>query len=654
MAAGSEVRAAEARLANETSNLAREKRLLDAKVNPPSVYDRAEESFRTAQSALKAVKTRLGTAQDTLAQTELRASNAGTITAHNAEIGQVVSAGQRVFVLAHDGPRDAVFNVNESVFGQQPIDRSVSIQIKLVTHPDIHTTGKVREITPTLSGVGGTLAIKVGLEESPPAMTLGAAVLGEAPRPLGSLEAISLPPTSLTSAAGQPSVWIVDPATSVVSARPITVARYETDRVVVAGGAASGRPRCYRQCAEDASQPDGRRREEASAMKTCTILLFAAVAGLTACHRREVAPAPIIRPVLSAVVAPEAAGGAAFAGTVGARYEAILAFRVLGRMIARDVNVGDNVKQGARLAALDPTPFQLALRNAEAELARADARLNEAKADAERQRQLFQRGVNAKAEFEAAQHEFESAAATKEAAQANVRIAQEKLGYTVLHAEFDGVVAATKAEVGQVVQPGQEVVQVVRPEEREAVVDVPGHIAANLRLGSGFIVTSEAEPATRVKGQVREIAPQADPATRTRRVKITLVEPPLSFRLGTIVKAVAGADAGVKIALPSSALLERDGKTFVWVVDAATSKVSMREVKVGARDADSFQVAEGLAAGARVVTAGVHSLAPDQLVKIMDKHLRSLSSIFRNGGCGTDRSFGISWASHRQLAFAMR
>lgn len=239
-AAESEVRAAAAKFANETSNLAREKRLLDGKVNPPSVYDRAEESFRTARSALEAAKARLGTALDALAQTELRAGNAGTITARNAEIGQVVSAGQRVFVLAHDGPRDAVFNVNESVFGQQPIDRTVAIQIRLVTNPGIHTTGTVREITPTLSGAGGTLTIKVGLDESPPAMTLGAAVLGEGPRPLGLQKAIPLPPSALGSTAGQPSVWIVDPATNAVSARPITIAHYETDRVVVAGGLQPG------------------------------------------------------------------------------------------------------------------------------------------------------------------------------------------------------------------------------------------------------------------------------------------------------------------------------------------------------------------------------------------------------------------------------
>jgi RND family efflux transporter MFP subunit len=238
-------------------------------------------------------------------------------------------------------------------------------------------------------------------------------------------------------------------------------------------------------------------------MKTPWILLLAAVvAGLSACHRQAAAPAPLIRPVLSIVVAPEAARGSAFAGTVEARYESTLGFRVLGRMIARDVNVGDPVKQGARIAALDPTPFQLALRNAEADLARADAHLLEAKSDAARQSQLFSKGVTAKAEFEAAQHEFNSADATKGAAQANVRIAQEKLGYTELNAEFDGVVAATKAEIGQVIQPGQEVVHVVRPEELDAVVDVPDHIAAKLRPGIGFIVTSEAETASRVKGLV--------------------------------------------------------------------------------------------------------------------------------------------------------
>ena len=152
------------------------------------------------------------------------------------------------------------------------------------------------------------------------------------------------------------------------------------------------------------------------------------------------------------------------------------------------------------------------------------------------------------------------------------------------------------------------------------MVDVPDNIAASLHPGTDFLVSSEAEPVTRVKGQVREIAPQADSATRTRRVRITLVDPPLNFRLGTIVKAVGAMTVAAEIDLPSSALLERDGKTFVWVVDPATSKVSTREVKLGARDADSFRVVEGLAPGTRVVTAGAHSLSVNQTVKIADTH----------------------------------
>ena len=233
-----DVRAAEARLRNETSNLERQKLLLSRKSTSQSEYDRAEESFRTAQSALETAKAQLGTARDALAQTELRADNTGTITARNAEIGQVVAEAQPVFVLAHDGPRDAVFNLSESMPADRPVDRNIQIEIKLVADPRIHLTGKLREVTPTLSGTGGTVVVKVGLDESHPGMTLGAAVFGEGP--LTSQKAITLPPSSLASVAGHPGVWIVDPATSAVSARRITIARYETDRVIVAAGLRPG------------------------------------------------------------------------------------------------------------------------------------------------------------------------------------------------------------------------------------------------------------------------------------------------------------------------------------------------------------------------------------------------------------------------------
>ncbi len=236
--AEADVRDAEAKFRNAASAFERQKFLLSRRSTPQSEFDRAEESFRTTQSSLDVAKAQLGMARDALAQTELRADRAGTITGRKAEIGQVVAAGQPVFVLAHDGPRDAVFNVNDSEFGSQPVNRSIPIHINLVSDPSIRTTGNVREVTPTLSGAGGTVAIKVGLDESPPALTLGAAVLGEAPS--GSQEVITLPASSLGSVAGKPSVWIVDPTTSTVSVKSITVARYETNRVIVAAGLRPG------------------------------------------------------------------------------------------------------------------------------------------------------------------------------------------------------------------------------------------------------------------------------------------------------------------------------------------------------------------------------------------------------------------------------
>ncbi|OAI43245.1 hypothetical protein AYO41_02435 [Verrucomicrobia bacterium SCGC AG-212-E04] len=237
-AAEADVRDADAKFRNAASAFERQKYLLSRKSTPQSEYDRAEGSFRTAQSSLDAAKAQLGMARDALAQTILRADHAGTITGRKAEMGQVVAEGQSVFVLAHDGPRDAVFNVNDSVFGSQPVDRNIQVQINLVSNPSIHTTGNVREVTPTLSGAGGTVAIKVGLDEAPAGITLGAAVVGEALS--GSQEVITLPASSLGSVAGQPSVWIVDPATSTVTAKAITVARYETNRVIVAAGLRPG------------------------------------------------------------------------------------------------------------------------------------------------------------------------------------------------------------------------------------------------------------------------------------------------------------------------------------------------------------------------------------------------------------------------------
>ena len=237
-AAEADVQAADAKLKDASSAFDRQKLLLSRGSATRVDYDQAEEVFRTAQGSLDGAKALLGTARDAFAQTVLRAKNAGVVTARAAEVGEVVQPAQRIFSIAHDGPRDAVFNVNESAFGDEPVDRTVDIQINLVTDPAVTTTGKVREIAPTAEGVGGTVAVKVRLEQALPEMTLGAAVTGKAP--LSFRKAAVLPATALFSDNGRPAVWVVDRQTRAVMLRQINVDRYETGKVIVAKGLQQG------------------------------------------------------------------------------------------------------------------------------------------------------------------------------------------------------------------------------------------------------------------------------------------------------------------------------------------------------------------------------------------------------------------------------
>jgi RND family efflux transporter MFP subunit len=328
---------------------------------------------------------------------------------------------------------------------------------------------------------------------------------------------------------------------------------------------------------------------------------------------------PPVRPVLSVVVAPQAAGGTAFAGTIEPRYRADLGFRTMGRIIARDVDVGAIVTAGQRLAALDPLALELAVRSARADLATAQAQRATALATEQRQRALLADKATSAENFDAAERARAAADAAVTRADANLVKATEQLSYAELRADFDGVVTAVQGEVGQVVSAGQTIFTIARPDVREAVVDLPDELAAGLTPERRFIVTSELDSDTRVVGFPREIAPLADPQTRTRRVRLSLQDPPETFRLGTTVRAAPLDGAVLRIDLPASSLLERDGKFFVWVVNPATRAVALREVQIGARDARSFTVTEGLAPGTRVVTAGVHSLTEGQIVKLQNE-----------------------------------
>ena len=184
---------------------------------------------------------------------------------------------------------------------------------------------------------------------------------------------------------------------------------------------------------------------------------------LIACREEEAAAPPPVRPVLSVVLQPQARGGQAFTGVIEPQFQAGLGFRLLGRVLARDVDVGDPVEKGQRLAAIDPVAQELAVRSARAELSNASAQLETATATELRQRRLMEQNVVSAADFEAAEQARDAASANVSRARANLSIAEEQLGYTQILADFDGVVTAVGADVGQVVSPGEPVVTIARP-----------------------------------------------------------------------------------------------------------------------------------------------------------------------------------------------
>ncbi len=147
------------------------------------------------------------------------------------------------------------------------------------------------------------------------------------------------------------------------------------------------------------------------------------------------------------------------------------------------------------------------------------------------------------------------------------------------------------------------------------MVDIGADFPVPLTVGLPFAVGLQLLPAVRVQGQIREISPQADQVTRMRRVRITLDNPPEGFRFGSTITAKLSNAPDPVLRLPESAVLKEGGETFVWVIDAPASTVSQHKVDLSEEEA-GMRVTDGITAGARIVTAGIHSLKPGQQVRI--------------------------------------
>ncbi len=359
------------------------------------------------------------------------------------------------------------------------------------------------------------------------------------------------------------------------------------------------------------------RREPVALRRAFALAALVAIPLLAAC---DSGPQTVEQPPRSVrtitVEKREAGDTVTLTGHIEAADEASAAFRVGGRMLERLVNVGDRVKAGQVLARLDAQNARNNLRSAESALNAANALLSQTRNTYERQRHLLDRGFTTRANYDAAEQAHLSAQSQVDNAQAQLKIARDNVDYTEIHADADGVVTARGAEPGEVVQAGQMIVRIARENGRDAVFDVPANVFRIAPADPVINVALSDTPSVTAEGRVREVAPQADPVTRTFQVKVGLNNPPDAFRLGATVVGRMQLDAGTAIELPASALTEFNRAPAVWIVDPATSTVTLRNIEVERFHPTTVAVSGGLAEGEIVVTAGVQVLHEGMRVRL--------------------------------------
>lgn len=371
---------------------------------------------------------------------------------------------------------------------------------------------------------------------------------------------------------------------------------------------------------------------------------FALLAGLlalaaTGCDNRAAEVAETIRPVRVFRVGDQAGDyRESFAGEVKARYETKLSFRVPGKIVSRQVEVGDGVRKGELLAQLDETDYQLAAKGLTSQLAAARAERDFAQDDLVRYRELLEQNFISQAEHDRRETVYKTARDRVEALQAQLDQANNQLAYTRLYADRDGVVTALDAETGQVVSTGQTVVTVAQLDEKEVAISIPEHRIGEVRGALDVAVTLWADDERPLKGRVREIAPSADPLSRTYRVKVTLLEGEEVARLGMTATVHLPERADDRLAVPLSAVFQTQNdpsQPRVWLVDEHTHAVKSVPIQTGEPVAGQRIAAAGLAPGQLVVSAGVNRLVEGQAVRILSEDADPSTA-----GNGTDRLAG--------------
>ncbi len=333
---------------------------------------------------------------------------------------------------------------------------------------------------------------------------------------------------------------------------------------------------------------------------------------LTGCQPEPpAAPPPRIVLVQAASAAP--GSGASYSGEIRARYEFDLAFRVGGKLAARLVDAGAEIKAGQPLARLDPADLQLAASAASAQLASASSDHATASAERERYHGLLAKKFVSQAAFEAKDNAYKATIGRLEQARAQAALSGNQAAYGTLSSEFPAIVTAVLAEAGQVVGAGQPLLRLARPEQKEIAIAVPEGRLAEFKSAPAFAVNLWADPKITLRGELRELAPAADPLTRSYAARIRLIDPPPAVRLGMTARVAVAASGNPELQVPLSAVIDQGQGPLVRVV--VNGQVASRPVKTSHFAEDGVRISSGLQPGELVVVAGATRLVDGEAVQ---------------------------------------
>jgi len=355
-------------------------------------------------------------------------------------------------------------------------------------------------------------------------------------------------------------------------------------------------------------------RRDAALFTVVGLLLFALAACTEAIPSEDPrTESPLVR---VATVGPAAQAERSFTGTVAARVQSDLGFRVPGKILERLVDTGQAVERGQPLLRIDPTDSRLATRAQEEAVAAATARARQTADDEARYRALVSAGAVSRSAHDQVRAAAESARAELNAAKARAEVARNQTSYGELVADADGVVVETLAEPGQVVGAGQVVIRIAHAGQREAVVDLPetlrpaiGSTGRATLYGSGRTGSAE----------LRQLSDAADPRTRTFEARYVLEESLADAPLGSTVSIqIAAGRAAPALEVPIGAIFDPGKGPGVWRVEGGTPRVTWRAVEVVGLGDEVAAVVGDLEPGDRIVALGAHLLREGESVRLAE------------------------------------